>query len=69
MKLKATDTLHITAVQADAIRPGDTFEVEDAAAKSLIDRGLAKAVAAPAAKAEDAPKNKAEAKPANRAKG
>lgn len=41
MKLKATDTVHITAVQSDPLFAGDEFEVDDEAGQSLIERGLA----------------------------
>lgn len=64
-KMKAIDTLHITAVSDQPIRPDETFEVSEADAKSLEDRGLAKRVGA--AKAEPAPTNKAEPAPTNKA--
>jgi len=46
MKLKAKDTIHISSVQADSIRPGEQFEVSDEFGQSLIDRGLATEVGA-----------------------
>lgn len=63
--MKAVDTLHISSVQASAIQAGERFDVLEADAKSLEDRGLAKRVGG--AKAESAPANKAEAAPANKA--
>lgn len=67
MKLKATDTLHISSLGPDPIRPGEEFELHDPDAKKLIDRGLAKKVATPAAeKAKAKPRNKAAPKPKNK---
>lgn len=57
MDLIAKDTLHISSVGPDAIRPGQPFELNDGDAKMLIDRDLASA--APQ-KAEQPAKNKAE---------
>ena len=65
MKLIATDTLHISAVSPDAIRPGVQFELNDGDAKSLITRGLAKR--APSVKAARPVKNKVAAPAANKA--
>lgn len=64
MKMKALDTLHITAVGQHNIQPGDTFEVSDADGKDLEKRGLAKPVGT--AKSEAAPQNKAEPTPENK---
>lgn len=64
MKLKANDTLHISAVKADNILPGETFEVSEAEGKSLVDRGLASEV-----KAAPKPANKMAKAPANKAGG
>jgi len=64
MKLKAIDTLHISAVRSDSIRPGDEFEVEDGAGRSLVTRGLAITAGE---KAAVPPKNKADRKLANKA--
>lgn len=61
MKLKAKDTLHVSAVKADVIQAGEVFEIEDGAGKSLVDRGLATEV-----KAAPAHENKMEAAPANK---
>jgi hypothetical protein len=41
IKLKATDTLHITSVRAEPLLAGDTFEVAAEDGKSLVERGLA----------------------------
>lgn len=59
MKLKALDTLHISAVGPESIAPGGIFEVSDADGESLISRGLAKAMAPPENKMAAAPENKA----------
>lgn len=65
MKLRANDTLHISSVQADNLVKGDVFELPDAEAASLIERGLAtevdaaKAAKPVANKMAPAPKNKA----------
>lgn len=66
MKLKASDTLHISAVKADNILPGETFEVSDSEGKRLIAAGLATEVKAAAKKAA-APANKMKGSPANKA--
>lgn len=70
MKLKAVDTLHVSSVGPEPIRPGQTFEVEDGAGKSLVARRLATEVAEkkaePDVKAEPAPQNKAEPAPLNK---
>lgn len=65
MKMKALDTLHISAVSQHNIQPGETFEVSEPDAKDLEARGLAKPVVG--MKAEPAPSNKAEPAPANKA--
>lgn len=67
MKLRATDTLHISSVKADNILPGEEFEVSDEQGKSLIDRGLATRVST--AKAATSAKNKKAAEPANKGAG
>ena len=71
MKLRARDQIHISSVQADSIRPGQEFEVSDAAGDDLLTAHPTRLerVSAPAAKSEPAPKNKAEAKPANKTAG
>jgi hypothetical protein len=66
VKMKATDQLHISAVKADSLQPGEEFEVSTALADDLIARGLP--VERVKAKAEPvAPENKMEAAPANKA--
>ncbi len=57
MKLKANDTLHISAVKADNILPNEEFEVSEAEGKRLIAAGYAREVK-PAAKKAAAPANK-----------
>jgi hypothetical protein len=71
MRLRARDQIHISSVQADSIRPGQEFEVSDAAGNELLKAHPARLerVGAPAANAEPAPKNKAETKPANKTAG
>lgn len=69
VKMKAPNVpgtnLHITSAGAEPIGPGETFEVGEAEAKQLEDRGLATRIGE--AKAEKgAPQNKAEAAPANK---
>lgn len=67
MKLRAKDSLHISAVGPDAIRPGREFSLNDGDAKSLISRGLAEEVAEE--KAEPPLSNKKEgASPSTKAK-
>jgi hypothetical protein len=67
MKLKATDTLHISSIQDRPLQKDEQFEMSDeSAAKSLIARGLATEVKA---KAEASVKNKAEPKLTNKAAG
>jgi hypothetical protein len=65
VKMKATDTLHVSSVGPDNIAPGGEFVVTEDTAKQLEDRGLAKRVGG--AKAEPAPQNKAEPAPENKA--
>lgn len=63
MILQALDTIHVSSVSSENITTGRTFEVDDQAGRSLIERGLAIEVdAAVAAKAE--PTAKADAQPA-----
>lgn len=66
MKLKATDTMHISSVQAENLVKGDVFTVSDAEGKQLVDRGLATQVGKPAAKTAAAPSNKKAAAPSNK---
>ena len=41
MIVKALDTVHVSSVSSNNITTGQTFEVEDQAGRSLIERGLA----------------------------
>jgi hypothetical protein len=59
MFLRALDTIHVSSVSSDNIIMGQSFEIDDLAGKSLIERGLAievdvaeQAKAQPASKAE-----------------
>lgn len=72
MKLKALDTIHVSAVKADSLRPGDEFEVNDVYGAALIKQHPTKFErvtdgSALSEKAEAAPPNKAESAPANKA--
>ena len=46
MIVKALDTVHVSSVSSNNITAGQTFEVDDQAGRSLIERGLAIEVAA-----------------------
>ena len=62
MILQALDTIHVSSVSSENITTGQTFEVDDQAGRSLIERGLAIEVnAAHSAKAEPAVKAEPEA--------
>ena len=70
MKLKALDTIHISAVKADSLRPNEEFTVSDEQGAALIKQHPDKfeRLEEPASeKAESAPLNKAERAPANKA--
>jgi hypothetical protein len=41
MIVKALDTVHVSSVSSNIITTGQTFEVDDQAGRSLIERGLA----------------------------
>jgi hypothetical protein len=41
MIVKALDTVHVSSVSSNNIATGQTFEVDDQAGRSLIERGLA----------------------------
>jgi hypothetical protein len=61
MKLRATDTIHVSSVKSDNIIEGEQFEVSDSEGKILVERGLAvevKSAAVPANKMAKAPANK-----------
>lgn len=77
MRLRAYDTVHVSSVKAENLRPGEEFEVSDAAGDDLLKAhpGLfavvsrdSEAKAEPAAdnKAADDPENKAESAPENK---
>jgi hypothetical protein len=70
--------MHISSVKADSIRPGEEFEMSDAAGEDLLkahpdkftrldDSKAGEAKAEPDAKAEPKPQNKAEEAPPNKA--
>ena len=44
VRMKALDTLHISALSQHPFGPGDEFEINSSDAKSLEDRGLASLV-------------------------
>lgn len=64
IKMKAADTLHISALGPNHIAPGETFDVSEEVAADLEKRGLA---SRDGAKKDSAPKNKMDAVPANKA--
>lgn len=69
VKMKATDTLHISSLGPNSLTPGEEFEVSGQIADDLEKRGLASRVTdepEPVEKAEPAPENKAEAEPENK---
>lgn len=61
MKLKATDTLHVSAVGPDNITPGSEFEASDDTGRQLVERGLATEI-----KEAVAPGNEMGAEPMNK---
>lgn len=67
MRLRAIDQIHISSVRAETLRPGDSFELNESAARVLlkahpgvieIDDGSVKAERRPLNKALRAPANK-----------
>lgn len=69
MKLKALNQIHISAVKADSLRPGEEFEVSEALGRELLSKHPSTFASVGAAKAKAAPKNKAEpAAPSNKSK-
>jgi len=69
MKLYVTDQISISSVQADTLRPGEDFEVNDAQGTELLKalpNHLSKSAPKPAAKAEAVVANKADPKLANK---
>ena len=72
MRLRAYDTVHASAVRAENIRPGEEFEIGDAAGEELLKAhpGLFAVVSGGTeAKSEPAPANKAEPAPENKSEG
>lgn len=69
MILQALDTVHVSSVKSDALRPGEEFELNDADSTSLIERGLAKKIddSKDGEKMDPPVQNKAEPKPINKA--
>lgn len=70
MRLKALDQIHISAVQADSLRPGQEFEVGDDLGATLLKAKpavFAQLPDLPAEKAAPEPLNKAEPAPPNKA--
>lgn len=65
IKMKASDTLHVSSVGPDNLVEGDEFVVSEGEAKQLEAAGLAERIGEE--KAEKAPDNKMEAAPANKA--
>jgi hypothetical protein len=77
MKLKALDQVHVSAVQADSLRPGQEFEVGDELGETLLKRhparferledASAEAPSKPAVpKEKKPPRNKAAPNPQNK---
>lgn len=62
MRLKAIDTLNVSAVGPDNIAPGAEFDASDDQGRELVERGLAVEV-----KAAPAPENKMEMATVNKA--
>lgn len=70
MRLRAYDTVHVSSVQAENIRPGQEFEIGDAAGEDLLKAhpGLFAVLSrSTETKAEGEPQNKAEPAPENKA--
>lgn len=75
MQLRALEQIHVSAVQADTIRPGQNFEISDAAGQDLLKKHPTKfervdadgpVHAEAAEKSEPPPQNKAEPAPTNK---
>ncbi|WP_341989765.1 hypothetical protein [Azorhizobium sp. AG788] len=69
MRLKALDQISISAVKADSLRPGEPFNINDAAGKDLLERHptiFERLDAGEAEKAEPAPLNKMATPPLNK---
>ena len=70
MKMRSLDTLSVSAVKSDSLRPGEEFEISDAAGADLLKAHPTKfevIEGESGAKAEPAPQNKPEVAPANKA--
>lgn len=65
MKLKVLDQIHISAVKADSLRPGEEFEVSYGYGKELLHRHPGR-LAAVGSKAKRPHANKAATSPANK---
>lgn len=68
MKLRALDTLLVSSVKSDNLKPNEEFEIDDAAGAKLVERGYAVEVKA-AKKAAPKPGNKMAKAPGNKASG
>lgn len=68
MRLRTHDQIHVSAVKSQSLRPGEEFDISDAAGAELLKAhpGVFEEIAA-AEKAEPAPPNKAEPAPDNKA--
>lgn len=66
MKLRAYDTVHVSTVRAENLRPGEEFEIGDAAGEELLKAHPGLFAVVEGAKAEPAPSNKAEPAPENK---
>ena len=69
MKLKALEQIHVSAVQADTLRPGEEFEVHDDLGNELLMRHPARFQKIAETKAKKTPPNKAAADPENKTAG
>ena len=67
MRLRAYDTFSVSSVKADPIRPGEEFEIGDAAGADLLKAHPGMFAVVGGAKAEPEAQNKAEPAPANKA--
>lgn len=73
MKLRALDQIHVSAIQPDALRPQQEFEVSKGAGEALLKAHpdkfevIENEAEAPAEKAAQPLENKAEPAPANKA--
>lgn len=65
MKMKALDQIHISAVKADSLRPGEEFEVSDSLGQQLL-REHPGRVTALGAKSAPSRRDKADPSPLNK---